>query len=415
MNRKLIGAVLLSQIIEWYDFTLYGFFAGTFAKNFFPHESHILSLMAALSVFAISFLTRPIGSIFFGFLGDKYGRKNVYIYTYFLMGIATFAIGLIPDYAEIGMFAPLMLIILRLLQGFACGGIFTSAIVLLGEHAAPNKRYFFASFPWIGSLLGTLIGSGVASIVTMYAHHGHINIHAWRIAYFLGGLFSLIGILFRESIIETKEFIRYSLQSKSVNPIKTVFRKYKRLMTLLMLVNTYLAVASYFIVIYMPIYLSSFLSYQLHDALMMNTFSIFLLIILIPAFGYLGDKFGFKIIQVFSCITFIICAYPAFLLLVNGKFGLFAQLPLLVCVASAMAISPGMMFELTPTNFRLSICSIAYNLVIALCGGTAPLLATYLIHATGNLFAPFYYLYICALVSLCSALYLSNKKTIIEF
>lgn len=403
MNKKIVASSLIGQVIEWYDFILYGFFASILVNIFFPHENHVVGLMEVFGTFAAGFLTRPLGACIFGNLGDRYGRKSIFSITIILMGIPSILIGLLPTYSAIGILAPILLLILRMIQGLSCGGEFTGSIIFLGEHAPNHQRGFYSSLAWIGSLTGTLLGSIAATLTTSSLSQNSLYQWGWRLPFIFGGLAIIIGVYFRRMVDEPLIFKNTIMQGDTADkPFLEAFLNHKKSMALIMGMNAQLAVLSYMAIVYMPTYLSSILGLPINIALLINTISIFSLILLIPLFGWISDTVGRKPVLIFSILGIILFVYPAYWMINNKNYLMIGigQSILILLAAAMMGAGPSAMIEQVPTRLRFVASSIPYNLIICILGGTAPLMATYLIHETGNILSPSLYLLACSIISL---------------
>lgn len=403
MNKKIIISSLIGQIVEWYDFVLYGFFAPILAKLFFPHSNSIVALIEVYGTFAAGFLTRPLGGLVFGSLGDRYGRKNIFSATIFLMGMPSILIGLIPSYDMIGIIAPILLLLMRMIQGLSCGGEFIGSIIFLGEHSSITRRGFYSSLAWVGSLSGSLIASLTAVFLTSsFLNQSMVYKWGWRVAFILGGLAMIIGIYLRKRMDEPLIFKKNLIHNVSNRPILESFSTHKKSMTLIMGINIQLAVLSYLLIVYMPTYLATNLNFSMNTALFINTLSILSLIILTPFCGQLSDHIGRKPVLFFSTIGLILAAYPSYLMLISKSYLLITtgQLILILLAASIMGTSPSATIEQVPTSLRYTASSIPYNFIMSTLGGTAPLITTFFIHKTGNLLSPAIYLIICSIISL---------------
>jgi MHS family proline/betaine transporter-like MFS transporter len=402
-NLKTVSAGCIGNLLEWYDFAIYGFFAPVIAQLFFPSEDKLISLISTFGVFALGFLMRPIGSLIFGVMGDRIGRKRALEISVIMMAIPTTLIGLLPTVSQIGIAAPILLTLLRLIQGMSVGGEYTGSISFVVEHAPKNKRGFYSSWSVFTLLGGILLGSAVSSFITNVLPKEDIAEWAWRIPFLLGISLGIFGLYLRRGLDESPTFKNLKESGQlSDSPVREAFKYHWR--TILTIVGSTCVGSVNFYIIF--VYLTTFLTDETHiplsKALDINTLSMVALLILTPTFGYLSDKVGRKPFLIAGCIIIAIFAYPLFRVLTIGNVTYDMLVQLVFALGLSMVFGPygAMIVEQFPARVRMSAISIGYNLGFAVFGGTAPLLATYLIKETGNKLAPSYYLVLAAVVSL---------------
>lgn len=398
---------IIGNILEWYDFSLYGYFAPVIAKLFFPTTDKFLSLLATFGVFAIGFLMRPLGAVIFGYFGDRTGRKKTLATAVMLMAIPTTLIGLLPTYAHIGISAGILLLICRLLQGLAVGGEFTGSIVYITEHAPNRLRGMYGSWTMFSAFTGLLIGSGVGAIMSALLPAEALSSWGWRIPFLMGLLLGVVGLYLRLRMPETPNFLAMKAKQEILkNPLNQAFKVAIRPMVMSVGLVFLPAMSFYLLFVFLSSYMTAFLHLPLHISLTVNTLSMLGIILVIPWVGLLSDKIGRKPVLQIGALGFIIFSYPLFLLLQQATFTsvLLAQLSFAILVSFAYAAIPATLVELVATNVRYTAMSFPYNLSNAIFGGTAPLVATYLIEKTGNPLAPSLYLIFAALVMFCFVL-----------
>lgn len=399
---KIVTPGLIGNVLEWYDFALYGYFAVIISPLFFPSDNPTLSLITTMAVFAIGFIMRPLGAILFGHLGDRFGRKNSLATAILLMAIPTTLIGLLPGYDQIGITAPLLLIGCRLLQGLAVGGEFTGSIVYILEHVSDKKRGFYGSLAMSSAFLGLILGSLAANLV------GLTDIEwAWRIPFlfsiFLGG----IGLYLRLGMPESPEFEKFKKEGQIVkSPLKQVIKHHPWQVLSATALVLLPAMGFYLSFVYLPTYLHHFLHVDLEHAQLINTLTMAVVIFAIPCCGLLSDKIGKRHLLLAGSLAFMSLSIPLYVLLDerNTEVIIVTQALFALLVAISYAAIPATLFELFPPQIRFTGLSLPYNLANAFFGGTAPLIATSLIHFTGSLIAPGIYLTLASIITLIAAI-----------
>ncbi|WP_297455223.1 MFS transporter [Persephonella sp.] len=410
-HSKTLFAGMIGNVLEWYDFVVYGFLAVIIGELFFPSSDPMVSLLKSFGVFAVGFVMRPVGAILFGHIGDKYGRKKALTISIIMMALSTTAIGLLPTYAQIGILAPTLLVLLKLLQGLSVGGEYTTSVSFIVEHAPQDKRGLFGSVGILGAVVGILLGSASGAIVTKILSEQALYAWGWRILFFTGVLLGIVGYYVRKNIDETPKFMELEYEELiDKNPVLDVFKKaYKEFMKTFAL-STFQAVGFYTIFVYIANHLAVFVKFPKSTALTINTISMIILAVLIPFFGWLSDKIGRKPIILVSTGLTIILAYPLFKFISSGSVenALIGQILFAIVVAGFMSILPTTLVEIFPTQIRNSGYSIGYNLPFAIFGGTAPLIATYLIKVTGNINSPAFYLIFAATIAFLAGITLKE-------
>ena len=415
--RKIIAPAIIGNVLEWYDFALYGYFATIIAKLFFPTDNPFISLLATFGVFAIGFLMRPLGAVIFGHFGDKAGRKKTLVASVILMAMTTTLIGLLPTHAHIGVAAGVLLTICRLLQGLAIGGEFSGSIVFITEHSHSNRRGLYGSWAMFSAFAGLLMGSVMGALISNVMSTEALNSWGWRVPFISGILLGIIGLYLRLNMPETPVFAAAQAQKNLVaQPIFHAFRYAWKPMIMGVGLVFLPAMAFYLLFVYLSSYMNLYLQVPLKTALTINSISMICIILVIPFVGLLSDKIGRKPVLIIGAVSFIIFSYPLFLLLQHGDFGslLLAQICFALLICLVYAAIPATLVELMTTNIRFTAMSLPYNLANAVFGGTAPLVATYLIAKTNNHLAPAFYLISAGVVMLIFILFLkeSYRKTL---
>jgi MHS family proline/betaine transporter-like MFS transporter len=395
-----ITAAVIGNVLEWYDFAVYGFMAGLIGKNFFPAGDEVTQLLAAFAVFGVGFLARPLGGIVIGRIGDVKGRKTALLITIFLMASGTVLIGIVPTYATIGIAGPILILLARLMQGFSAGGEWGGSTAFIVEWASESKRGFIGSFQQCSVSAGLLLGSGVAALVTTIATPATMESWGWRIPFLIGGLLGPVGMYMRRNIDETPAYKKAmaapaSLASGSeAKPLWLAVQAFG--FTVLWTVAFYIFLA------YMPTFTRAYLKLSSAQALWSNTIGLFVLLVAIPPMGLLSDRVGRKPLLLACCAAFIVLPYPVFSWLLTGvSFGMVILVQIAVGLIISLFSGPGpaAISEIFPTKTRSTWMSTGYALSVAIFGGFAPYIATWLIKATGSPISPFYYVMAAAAVT----------------
>jgi MHS family proline/betaine transporter-like MFS transporter len=405
--RRAVRGAAIGNTVEWFDFAIYGFLATYIAEKFFPPGDETAALLNTFAIFAAAFFMRPLGGFFFGPLGDRIGRQKVLALVILLMSGSTLAIGLVPGYDTIGVLAPLLLLFLRCLQGFSAGGEYGSGACFLAEYAPDKHRGFVVSFlVWsvvVGFLLGSLTVTGLEAVLSESA----MDSYGWRIPFLIAGLLGAVGLYIRLRLGDTPEFEALRDEGEvSSSPLKeavtTSWRPILQIAGLVVIHN----VGFYIVFTFLPSYFTKTLGFTKTDAFVSITVASLVALILIPPLGALSDRIGRKPLLIAGSLSFAVFAYPLFLLLNTGSLpaaiaahaGLAAIESVFVCASLAAGA------ELFATRVRSSGYSIGYNVSVALFGGTAPYVATWLVANTGNDLAPAYYVIVAALVTFATVL-----------
>lgn len=401
--RKAVRGAAVGNAVEWFDFAIYGFLATYIAQNFFPSQNETTSLLSTFAVFAAAFFMRPLGGLFFGPLGDRLGRQRVLAMVILLMAASTFAIGVLPNYDSVGVLAPIGLVVLRCLQGFSAGGEYGGGACFLAEYAPDRRRGFIVSFLVWSVVAGFLLGSATVTGLEALLSESAMESYGWRIPFLMAGVLGLVGLYIRTKLEDTPEFeaLRES-GNVSESPLKealtTSWRPILQIGGLVVIHN----VGFYTVFTYLPTYFTETLDFSKTDAFISITVASVVALTLIPPLGALSDRIGRRPLLYAGAIGFAVLAYPLFLLLGSGSLGaaIVAHAALAAVEAVFVSCSLAAGAELFATRVRYGGYSIGYNVSVALFGGTAPYVATFLVDRTGNDLAPAFYVIVAALVSL---------------
>ncbi len=413
LSAESLSAGMIGNVLEWYDFGLYGFLAPLIGAHFFPSSNPIASLLGAYGGFAIGFAMRPIGGAVLGHIGDRVGRKAVLIASVVMMGAATTMIGLLPTYQQIGIWAPILLLLVRLFQGFSVGGEFTGSVSFLVETAPRHLRGIAGSVANIGSTLGYLVAAGLAAATVMFSTHFQAHTWIWRVPFIVGGALAVFAYFVRTKLTQTGYEPCEQQDGESNLPLQKAFKEAPRAMILVTIFTWGYGVVNYLTMVFFATFASKFGSINNGYALTVNTFALALAIVVVPISGWLGDSFiRRRSILIIAFGLTLISAIFFFQMAQGASLAEFAvaQLGFAASYGLMMGSAPAMLAERFPSHIRLSGYSVAFNIGIGLGGGTAPLIATALIGATGSNLAPAWYLMICALLSIV-ALYLMRDRS----
>ncbi|WP_419897538.1 MFS transporter [Roseomonas sp. USHLN139] len=401
-GRRAVGAAVVGNVLEWYDFSAYGYLATIIAGRFFPAGDETSALLATFAAFGLGFVARPLGGIVIGRMGDTHGRKAALVLTIFMMAVGTVGIGLIPTYETIGLLAPLLLVACRLMQGFAAGGEWGGSTAFIVEWAPPSRRGFFGSFQQASVAGGLLLGSAVAALFSSTLSVEAMESWGWRIPFLLGAILVPVGVYMRRNIEETPAF--REAEAEAAAPAAAAPAGQSNMMLALKAAGfTILWTVSYYVMLnYMPTFTQKYAGLSRSAALWSNTLGLVVLVVAIPLMGALSDRIGRKPLLLACCVSFIFLTWPLFYLLVgNAGFGtvVLVQIVFALMIAAFSGPGPAAISEIFPTKSRSTWMSVGYSLAVAIFGGFAPYIATWLIGATGSPLSPTYYLIIAAIAS----------------
>ncbi|MFD8421593.1 glycine betaine/L-proline transporter ProP [Streptomyces sp. NPDC059466] len=415
--KRAVKAAALGNAMEWFDFGVYSYIAVTLGKVFFPSGNPTAQLLSTFGAFAAAFLVRPLGGMVFGPLGDRVGRQKVLAVTMIMMAAGTFAIGLIPSYATIGVGAPLLLLAARLVQGFSTGGEYAGASTFIAEYAPDKKRGFFGSWLEFGTLAGYIGGAGLVTLMTAFLSTEDLLAWGWRVPFLIAGPMGVIGLYLRMRLEETPAFAA-ELEKASKKekdrpkvPLRVMLAGQWRALLLCVGLVLVFNVTDYMLLSYMPSYLTSELKYDETHGLLVVLAVMALMMIVQPFAGALTDRIGRRPVIAAGCAGFLALSVPAILLIRQGSLlavalGMGALGLLLVCFTSAM---PAALPALFPTKVRYGSLSIGFNVSVSLFGGTTPLVVTALIGATGNMMMPAYYMMAAAVIGGVAVWFMSES------
>jgi MFS transporter, MHS family, proline/betaine transporter len=404
---RLIVAASLGNALEFYEILVYGYFAVTIAKVFFPATNPAVSLLVALGTIGVSFLARPLGAIFLGDYGDRRGRKRALTLSIVLMTLGTGLMTIMPSYNSVGLLSPCLVIAARLLQGFSVGGEFASSTTFLVEHR-PDRPGFFASWQWSSQGLAAVIATGFAVLLTATLSAADLQAWGWRIPFAFGLLIGPVGYYIRSNMEETPEFLAAPPPRAPMRDL--IVTQWDRL--LLVIGVVIISTSSQYMLVYMPTYAIRELHLPQSLSYTAAVIAAALQTLVVPFVGVWVDKVGQSRVMLGAAVLFILTAYPAFVLL--NAYASLATLIVMVCWIALLkscysGALPSFMAKIFPAATRVSGLSLSYNISVTIFGGFAPFFAQSLVDLTGSKLAPSYYIIATALLSLVSLIILRAR------
>jgi MFS family permease len=415
VNTSLIKRVSITSIgggLEMYDFVIYVFFAPILGKLFFPHDSQFISLLSVYGIFTIGYLSRPIGGILFGHYGDKKGRKNGLLLSIALMGFSTLFIGILPTYQQIGITAPILLIVFRIIQGLAVGGDLPGAITYISETSPSANKGLNCAWVFCGVNVGILVASGIAATISILLSTEQLTVWGWRLAFLLALILIIVGYFLRRDLDESQDFINLPRKIiKKSTPLLSLLTTREFFNILRGLGVTWLfAVIIAQCYLYMPHFLVISHSLQLSHALWLNSLALIIFSFFIPIMGHLSDKIGRKKILSIASLLIIVTTYPIYHMLTHG-FVIYGVI--IMAIITATFIGPSIIFlaGLFTTESRFTGVGVSYNVGFAIFGGLTPIAATIILHYSHDSRSISYNLIIAALVALVAIRSTPKSKT----
>jgi MHS family proline/betaine transporter-like MFS transporter len=406
-----LGAGAIGNLLEWYDFGLYGLLAPVLAPLFFPAIDPVAALIGAYGGFALGFMMRPLGGAVLGHLGDRIGRGYVLVLSVVMMGLATAALALLPTYSQIGVAAPILLLLVRIAQGFSVGGEFTGSVCYLVETAPPGRRGFAGSFANLGSTGGVLLAAAMAAATVNFADAETLR-WAWRIPFLFGGVIAAFAFFIRRRLTSAGH-VRPAQSRNELPPLRQALKHDGRAMAAAVLFTSGYGIVNYLTMVFLPTFASRFGGVDEGHALQINTLAQAAALFVVPLAGHLTDRILRRrtlLLIVFAAFT-VLAVAGFWLTLHEGLPGLFvAQIGFGLLFALVMGTEPAMLAELFRRRYRLSGYSVSFNIGIGLAGGTAPAIATLLIVLTGNPLAPAWYLMLGGLVSAAAVFFMTDRS-----
>ncbi|PAD34750.1 MFS transporter [Terribacillus saccharophilus] len=416
--KKSVFATGVGNAMEWFDFGLYSYLAVIISQNFFSAvQNDELKLVFTFATFAIAFLMRPVGGIIFGKIGDRLGRKVVLTTTIILMAFSTLLIGLLPTYDQIGIWAPILLLIARIIQGFSTGGEYAGAMVYIAESSPDNKRNILGSGLEIGTLTGYILASLVASLLFIVLSDEQMASWGWRLPFLLGLPLGLVGMYLRKSLEESpifeNELSNNEGQEQEEESFLSILKNHKKDIIVCFVAVAFFNVTNYMLLSYMPSYLDEIIGLSSTVGTVLITLVMIIMVPLTLLFGRLSDKIGNKTVFLIGLggLT-LLSAFAFYLVNLNGL--VFVSIGILilgVLLATYEGSIPGSLPTMFYTDIRYRTLSVTFNVSVSIFGGTTPLVSTWLVHQTGNNLAPGWYLTIVSIIGFLVILFLFKSTS----
>ena len=406
LDKKNVAAGAIGNILEWYDFAVYGYFAASIGRVYFPKEDPVAQLLFAFGVFAIGYLMRPLGGMVIGHIGDRVGRQAALSLSVAAMAIPTFIVGVLPGYDTIGLAAPILLTLCRMLQGLSVGGEYTTSIVFMVENAPSNRRGLAGALAGAGAVAGILLGSATGATLGALMSPESLDTWGWRIPFLFGLVIGIVGLLLRRNI-EEKTDAPVELKQ----PLVETLKYHRPLLARLAGLSVFNAVTFYLIFVYLVTWLQLVDKMSPKVSLEINTLSMVTLIPIMIASGALSDRIGRKPVLISGLIAAIIFAYPLF----NGLYHhsqtviQLCQLGFAVLVGIFLGVSPTFMVEAAPAHVRATSVALGYNITLGIVGGLTPLAATWLVSRAHSGVAPSFMIIGAAVISLIAILLIKDN------
>ena len=393
---KTVAAGMIGNLLEWYDFAIYGYFAAAIGRHFFPHQDPVAQLLSAFGVFAVGYLMRPVGGALIGHIGDRFGRRAALTFSVVAMAIPTFLIGLLPGYATIGLAAPVALTLLRMVQGLSVGGEYTSSMVFLVEHAPERRRGLMGALASCGATAGILLGSAVGAGFAATMSSAALEAWGWRIPFLLGLVVGIAGYLLRRHVQET-----LPTERRQRAPIVETLRDHWWVVLGIAGLSAFFAASFYVTFVYLVSWLQTADGIAPARALEINSFSMAVVLPITIAAGWLSDRTGRKPFLLLATILGFVAALPLWWMMhhPSAELAQLGQLGLVLIVGLFVGALPAAMVECAPPSVRCTAVALGYNVTLGVIGGLTPLVAAWLVERTGDELAPAFLIMATAVIS----------------
>ena len=400
-TRRVIVAGAIGNVLEWYDFAVYGYFAAAIGRAFFPQEDSVAQILAAFGIFAVGFLMRPVGGAVIGSIGDKFGRRAALTVSVAAMAIPTFLVGILPDYQVLGIAAPIILTLLRMVQGLSVGGEYTTSIIFIIEQAPPNRRALVGAMGCCGAVGGILLGSATGALLASVMSEQALESWGWRIPFVLGLVVGLAGVVLRRHVHEAPKSVK-----KESSPLLETVRNHGPLLARLAALSVFNSVGFYLMFVYIVSWLQVADGIAPARALEINSFSMLVLLPVMVLMSWLSDRYGRRPIMLAAAALGFVGALPFFWLMHQPEPAiiLLVQLGFVLSVGTFIGAQPAMMVEAVPAEIRCTAIALGYNVTLGIVGGLSPLAATWLVHRTANNYSPAFMIMAAAAISFVAIL-----------
>ena len=400
-TRAVIAAGAIGNVLEWYDFAIYGYFAAEIGRTFFAAADPVAQILSAFGIFAIGVVVRPLGGALLGYVGDRFGRRAALICSVSAMAIPTFLIGLLPGYAVLGVAAPIALAVLRMIQGLSAGGEYTTSVVFMVEHAPPGRRGLIGALACCSGTAGILAGSATGALLAETMSPEALMTWGWRLPFLAGLLVGLAGLLLRRGMQE-----EVGGNSAQRSPLAETLRDHAPLVARIAGLTTFHAVSYYIVFFYVVSWVQFADGIPPARALEINTISMVAMVPLLPAMGWLTDRIGRRPMMLAATAFGFVAAWPLFWLMhsTNPSLLLLGQLGFVIIISAFSGTLPSVMVEAAPLEVRCTAISLGFNVTLGILGGLSPLVAAWLVHRTGNDYSPAFMIMAAAPISIFALL-----------
>lgn len=413
--RHRIMAGFIGNVVEWYDFAVYGYLAGVIAPVFFSSTNPTAALIGTYGIFAAGFIMRPLGAAVFGWFGDRYGRARTMQISVMLMALPTLLLGMLPSYQQAGLLAPVLLVLIRLLQGLSVGGEFSSSATYLVETAPDGKRGLTGSWANIGSMTGSLLGVAAAALVTNTLDEQTLSDWGWRLPFLGGAILGIAAIAIRRNLHNSERFSQHHENRDETSPLLQAFTTNRRETLLALAFASSYGTCYYIVFVYLPEWLSAQELLSRGTALLINTGMMLLVIPAMPLFAIVGDRWLRRRSWIaISLFLLTVVAWPLHAWMLSSGGSLYvvvlAHALVFLLLAIPLGSAPALFVEMFPESDRLSGYSVAFNLGLGVFGGLTPMIATSLIATTGVVTAPAMYLAVTAFIAVLALIAMPDRS-----
>ena len=400
-TSRLLAAGIAGNLLEWFDFAVYGFFAVTIGKLFFPEADPVAQVIAAFGVFAVGFLMRPVGGILLGHIGDKHGRHTAMVISVAAMAIPTFLVGVLPTYATLGIAAPILLLLLRMIQGLSVGGEYTTSIIYMIEHTEPRRRGFIGSFAVSGAVGGMLLGSGFGALLAAMLSDQALQAWGWRVPFLVGLLIGLAGLYLRREPVA-----QGALMDQPHNPLKTALTHHRPELLQVMGMSMINAVVFYLAFVYLVSWLETVDGLSPETSLRINTVTLLVLLPVMIFGGWLSDRIGGKRVMMVSAVATLLLSWPFFWLLHQSTLWMVyaGQLGFALAIGPYLGAQPAYMVSVIKPAVRCTAAGLGYNITLGVAGGLSPMVATWLVSRTHDDLSPAFMIMVAGAISIAALL-----------